>query len=218
MTGGERRRAVERFPSGKLLLATHNPGKLAEIATLLAEVPLTLIGPKEVRDHVRATLEPPEENGATYAANALLKAHAAHRASGLAALADDSGLEVDALGGAPGVKSARFAGPDATDEENNALLLARLGGRPPAERTARFVCAAALVAPDGVSVVTTGEVRGLILDAPRGGGGFGYDPLFFYAPFNSTFGEAAAADKNAVSHRAAAFRAMAAEIQRLLAG
>jgi XTP/dITP diphosphohydrolase len=217
VTGGDRRRAA-LFPSGKLLLATHNRGKQVEIATLLAEVPLTLIGPGDIHDHGGATLEPPTENGATYAANALLKAHAAHRASGLAALADDSGLEVDVLGGAPGVMSARFAGPGATDEENNALLLARLGGRPRTERTARFVCAAALVAPGGVSVVTTGEVRGLILDAPRGAGGFGYDPLFFYAPFGSTFGEAGAADKNAVSHRAAAFRAMAAEIQRLLAG
>jgi XTP/dITP diphosphohydrolase len=217
VTGGERWRAAV-FPGGKLLLATYNRGKQAEIAALLAELPLTLIGPDALRDRGGANLEPPVESASTYAQNALLKAHAAHRATGLATLADDSGLEVDALDGAPGVISARFSGPDATDAENNALLLARLGRRPLAERTARFVCVAALVAPHGVSVVTTGEVRGFILDEPRGRGGFGYDPLFYYAPFDSTFGEAPAAKKNAVSHRAAAFRAMAVEIQRLLAG
>jgi XTP/dITP diphosphohydrolase len=213
---GSRQPGGALFPSGRLLLATHNAGKQAEIAVLLAELPLTLIGPAAWREQGGADLAAPVEDGPTYAANALLKAHAAHRASGLAALADDSGLEVDALGGAPGVRSARFAGPRATDEENNALLLARLAGRRPAERTARFVCAAALVAPGGVSVVTAGEVRGHILEAPRGSGGFGYDPLFFFAPFGSTFGEASGADKNAVSHRAGAFRAMAAEIRRLL--
>ena len=128
--------------------------------------------------------------------------------------ADDSGLEVDALGGAPGVHSARYAGPEATDADNNALLLQRLTGV--ADRTARFVCVIALV-KDGKLVRTfRGAVEGRILDAPRGSGGFGYDPLFYYEPFGCTFGEASIGDKMLVSHRAQALEAMFTFLRGLL--
>ncbi len=195
----------------KLLVATNNRGKREEIRALLADLPIAIVGGDQ------AALPAVPETGETYAENALLKARAAVAATGLAALADDSGLEVDALGGAPGVRSARFAGPEADDEANNRLLLARLAGVPPPARTARFVCTMALVLPDGRAVVTRGSVEGVILAAPRGGGGFGYDPLFYYAPFAATFGEAEPAAKNEVSHRARALRAMVERVRALVA-
>jgi len=194
----------------KLLVATNNRGKREEIQALLADLPIEIVG----GDHV--AWPPAVETGETYAENALLKARAAVSATGLAALADDSGLEVDVLGGEPGVRSARFAGPAADDAANNELLLARLAGVPAAARTARFVCTMALVLPDGRAIVTRGSVEGVILAAARGSGGFGYDPLFYYAPFAATFGEAAAAAKNEVSHRSRALRAMAERVRALL--
>ncbi len=203
------------LPSEKLLIATNNSGKLREIRRLLGDVPLTIIGPDALAAGGRS-LPAVTEAGETYAENALLKARSAARATGLAALADDSGLEVDALDGAPGVHSARFAGPAASDADNNRLLLARLYGVPPARRAARFVCTAALVLPDGREIVTTGSVEGRIVDAPRGEGGFGYDPLFFYEPFGCTFGEVSAEAKNGVSHRARAVAAMAERISALI--
>jgi XTP/dITP diphosphohydrolase len=206
-------RARELFPEIKLLIATQNPGKLREITALLADLPLAVLSPSALD----RPLPPVSEDGLTYEANARVKADSACRATGLAVLADDSGLEVTGLGGAPGVHSARFAGPTATDAENNALLLARLAGAPEAARRARFVCTAVLLLPSGLVRVTTGAVEGRIADAERGEQGFGYDPLFFYPPFGCTFGEAGAADKESVSHRGAAFRAMAAEIRSLLA-
>jgi XTP/dITP diphosphohydrolase len=196
----------------KLLVATNNRGKREEIRALLAGLPLVIVGGDQV------ALPAVEETGETYAENALAKARAAAGASGMAALADDSGLEVDALGGAPGVRSARFAGPVADDAANNRLLLARLEGVPAAARTAHFVCVVALVLTDGREIVTRGSVEGVILDAPRGRGGFGYDPLFYYVPFGSTFGEAEGAAKNEVSHRAQALRVMAERLRALLAG
>lgn len=213
---------------GKLLIATRNRGKLVEIREFLADLPLAVIGFEEAERELAGAagrtgttggspiFPEVEEVGATYAENALIKARAAVRISGLAVIADDSGLEVDALGGAPGVHSARFAGPEANDKDNNRLLLARLAGIPEAERGARFVCTAALVLPDGREVVTEGVVEGRITDAPRGPRGFGYDPLFFYEPFGITFGQAEADAKNRVSHRARAFRAMAREVRALL--
>jgi len=201
------------FPGGQLLIATQNPGKLREITALLVDLPIAVRSPSAL---ARPLPHVPED-GLTYEANALAKAESAVRATGLAVLADDSGLEVDGLGGQPGVHSARFAGPDATDAENNAELLARLQGKPAAARRARFVCTAVLLLPSGLVRVTTGAVEGRIVDAARGGHGFGYDPLFFYAPFGRTFGETSDSDKEAVSHRGAAFRAMAAEIRSLLA-
>ena len=201
------------FPAGKLLIATQNPGKLREITALLADLPLTVVGPSALD----RALPHVSEDGLTYEANARAKAESACRATGLAVLADDSGLEVYGLAGAPGVYSARFAGSEATDAENNAELLARLAAAPAAVRQARFVCTAVLWSPSGLVRVTTGEVRGRIADAGRGGHGFGYDPLFFYPPLQRTFGEVSDADKEAVSHRGAAFRAMASEIRSLLA-
>ena len=155
-------------------------------------------------------LPPAVEDGATFDENAVKKAmHYAPYAPGFL-FADDSGLEVDALGGAPGVYSARFAGPAATDEANNRLLLEKLSGV--ANRTARFVCAIALVNAGHTRGIYRGAVEGRILDSPRGSGGFGYDPLFFYEPFGCTFGEATDEQKFSASHRGQALRAMLAAL------
>ncbi len=148
----------------------------------------------------------PEENGASFEENARIKAlHYARFADGWV-FADDSGLEVDALGGAPGVHSARFAGPRATDEANNRLLLERLAGV--RDRSARFVCVIALARGREVVKTFRGVVNGRILDGPRGSHGFGYDPLFFYEPFGCTFGEAPEEEKMTVSHRGQALAEM----------
>jgi XTP/dITP diphosphohydrolase len=149
----------------------------------------------------------PEETGTTYHENALIKARAALRATGAAALGDDSGLEVDALGGAPGLHSARWGGPELDDDGRNALLLERLRGVPTERRTARYRCVIALVEPGGRERVVEGTVEGRITEALHGTGGFGYDPLFFYPPLGRTFGEIPAAAKHEVSHRGVAARA-----------
>jgi XTP/dITP diphosphohydrolase len=177
--------------------ATSNPGKLREFQLAAPDFDLRQL-PRPVK--------PPEETGSTFEDNAAIKAlYYGGFADGYL-FADDSGLEVDALGGAPGVHSARYAGPEATDADNNALLLRRLEGV--ADRLARFVCVIALV-KDGKLVRTfRGAVEGRILDVPRGSGGFGYDPLFYYEPFGCTFGEAPIAGKMRVSHRAQALEAM----------
>ena len=147
-----------------------------------------------------ARIPPPEETGVTFEANALLKArYYARFAHGTPLFAEDSGLEAEALDGAPGVYSARFAGPDATDSANNDLLLARLATA--ANRTARYVAVIALVLPGREPITFRGAVEGQILTAPRGTGGFGYDPLFFYPPFDATFAEVSAERKLTVSHR-----------------
>ena len=177
--------------------ATSNPGKLREFQLAAPDFELRQL-PRPV--------PPPDEHGQTFEENAISKAEYYGGFMGGYLFADDSGLEVDALGGAPGVHSARYAGPEATDSDNNALLLERI--REHADRTARFVCVIALV-KDGKLVRTfRGAVEGRILDTPRGSGGFGYDPLFFYEPFGCTFGEAPIADKMRVSHRAQALDAM----------
>jgi XTP/dITP diphosphohydrolase len=153
-----------------------------------------------------ADMPPCEETGATFEANAILKAeYYGQRAPGLL-FADDSGLEVDALGGAPGVYSARFAGPGATDEANNQLLLERMRGV--RDRSARFVCVIALVNGGRLMETFRGAVEGQILEEPRGPHGFGYDPLFYYPPFGCSFGEAAPERKLTVSHRGGALRAL----------
>jgi len=177
--------------------ATSNRGKLREFQLAAPDFDLRQL-PQPVL--------PPEEVGATFEENAIGKAEYYGGFTDGYLFADDSGLEVDALGGAPGVHSARYAGPDATDAANNALLLENI--REHADRSARFVCVIALV-KDGKLVRTfRGAVEGRILDSPRGSGGFGYDPLFYYEPFGSTFGEAPIADKMRVSHRAQALEAM----------
>jgi XTP/dITP diphosphohydrolase len=185
----------------RLYCATGNPGKLREfrLAAGLAPVEIELVpGFRQ--------LPPCVEDGATFEENAILKArHYGAYVNGLL-FADDSGLEVDALGGAPGVYSARFSGPHATDESNNRLLLEKLRGIP--DRTARFVCAVALVEGQQVRGVYRGTVEGRIIDDARGPNGFGYDPLFYYPPFGSTFGEAEDDRKFEVSHRGQALRKM----------
>ncbi|MCS6710964.1 RdgB/HAM1 family non-canonical purine NTP pyrophosphatase [Brachybacterium sp. EF45031] len=202
--------------SARALLATHNRGKLEELRRILAEaVPgfteesLVSAGGLELPDVV--------ENGVTFAENALLKARAACAATGLVAIADDSGLAVDVLGGAPGVFSARWSGRHGDDAANNALLLAQLGDVPDEHRGAEFVCAAVMVTPQGREVVETGRMRGRLLRGPRGGGGFGYDPLFIPDGEDRTSAELSPAEKDAISHRGRAFRALLPALRDALA-
>jgi len=201
----------------KLYCATGNPGKLREFRMAAAQEGIApgSLAPLEI-ELLPAFQELPPciEDGATFEENAVRKAlHYGGFAPGLL-FADDSGLEADALGGAPGVYSARFAGPGATDAENNRLLLERMRGV--GRRAARFVCAIALVENRRVLGVCRGSVEGVILDSPRGAGGFGYDPLFYYAPFCRTFGEISAEEKIGVSHRGQALRAMLEALPGLL--
>lgn len=187
----------------RLLFATRNRGKLAELRALVAPHGIEV----DSLDDVDAPGEV-EEDGETFTANAEKKARAALAATGLPALADDSGLEVDALDGAPGVRSARYAGPGQDDAANNAKLLAALASVPDARRTARFRCALAFVDAAGTLTVAEGTLEGRIGQAPRGAGGFGYDPLFLL-PDGRTLAELSAAEKNAISHRGQALRKMA---------
>lgn len=192
----------------RLYCATGNAGKLREfrMAALHAPVEIELLPAyKQLPECV--------EDGATFEENAVKKAlHYGAHADG-ALFADDSGLEVDALGGAPGVYSARFSGPGANDESNNRLLLEKLRGV--SNRAARFVCAIALVENGRVAGVYRGEVTGTILEAARGSGGFGYDPLFYCPEFGCTFGEATAEQKFALSHRGRALRQMLSQLPEL---
>lgn len=192
----------------RVVLATGNAGKLREIAALLA--PLAV----EVIPQSALGIASVEETADSFEANALLKARHAARAARLPALADDSGLEVDALDGRPGVWSARYAGADASDADNNALLLRELAGVPEARRTARYRCVIAYVrdAADTAPCIARGSWEGTIAAVPRGHGGFGYDPLFVPAGAQLTAAELPAAAKNAVSHRGRAL----AELLRLL--
>jgi XTP/dITP diphosphohydrolase len=181
----------------RLLVATTNAGKLAELTPLLAELGYEVCGLDAFPD-----LPAPDEVGETFAANAELKALAYSAATGLPSLADDSGLAVAALGGQPGVHSARFAGPTASDEENNALVLQRLTGLP--DRRARFVCALCLAHGEQVLLSVEGRCEGVLLEAPRGDGGFGYDPLFVpdaAAAQGLSFAEMTSTQKSAISHR-----------------
>jgi XTP/dITP diphosphohydrolase len=190
------------------LLATGNPGKARELAELLAGVPYTLVTLADV-----GLPDDVEEVGVTLEENALIKARSYARRSGLTTLADDSGLEVDALGGAPGVHSKRFAGEDATDEERVAYLLQRLEGTPLEERTAAFRCVLAVAAPDGRALTREGVCRGIITDTPQGSDGFGYDPVFWVPEVGRTMAELTPSEKNRISHRARAARE-AAELLR----
>ncbi len=191
----------------KVVVATRNAGKLREVAAILAGLPIELVALPD------AVALPPE--GDAYEPNAVAKAVAAARATGCAALGDDSGLEVDALGGAPGPHSARWGGDALDDAGRNAKLLAALAGVPDAARSARYVCVAALATPDGESATARGICEGAILRAPRGAGGFGYDPIFGIDGRSAA--ELAPAEKHAVSHRGRAFRALADRL-RALAG
>jgi XTP/dITP diphosphohydrolase len=188
--------------SRRVVLATLNLGKVREFGRLLGDLPIELVS---LGDIPGASLPP--ETGATYTENALIKARAAHRLTGHTALGDDSGLEVDALGGAPGLHSARFGGPGLDDAGRVALLLERLRAVAAGTRTARFRCVIALVDETGRERIVQGVAEGEIALAPRGAGGFGYDPVFFYPPLGRTFGELSDADKERVSHRGLAARA-----------
>ncbi len=187
----------------KLLLASRNPKKTAELKAMLAG----LEGFQLVSLADFPAVPPVVEDGSTFRDNALKKARVCARSSGLLTLADDSGLKVDALGGAPGVHSARFAGPGQDDRANCRQLLEALKDVPPARRTARFVCVVALADARGFEAVREGRVEGLIGLEEKGPGGFGYDPLFIYPPAGKTFAEIPPQDKNRVSHR---FKAMEA--------
>jgi len=186
-----------------LLIATRNPGKVREIAEVLAGVPVRLLS---LADFPNAPDVP--EAGATFEENARAKALAIARWSGQLTLADDSGLEIDALGGEPGVLSSRYAGPGASDPDRIAKVLRLMERVPDAERTARFRCAAALAAPDGRLEVVEGVVEGRIAREPRGAGGFGYDPIFVPEGEARTMAELAPGEKNRLSHRGRAFRAL----------
>jgi XTP/dITP diphosphohydrolase len=200
--------------------ATGNEHKLREIEAILAGLDVELVSMRAF------DLVEPVEDGETFEANALLKARDCAEATGLPAVADDSGLEVDALDGAPGVRSARYASDDGQvartrgtqDEMNNEKLVAALAGVPPEERTARFVCAAAVVLPDGREQVVRGTMEGHLAAVARGTNGFGYDPLFVSdaAGDGRTNAELTAAEKDAISHRGAAFRALRPHVERLL--
>ncbi len=196
----------------RLLVATSNPGKQREYRALLRDVPAEIVFPDELGITLKV-----EEDGATFRENAAKKAVALANASGLPALADDSGLEVDTLGGEPGVRSSRWAGEDADDPRRRAFLLDRLRGIP-APRTARFVCVIAIASPGGEVQYAEGECRGEITLAERGANGFGYDPLFQPEGRSVTMAELTAEEKNALSHRARAARAAIPIIKRLLDG
>jgi XTP/dITP diphosphohydrolase len=195
----------------RLVLASANPDKAAEISAILsAAVPALVLAPRP------ADLADVDETGTTLLENARLKAAAIAAATGEVAVADDTGLAVDALDGAPGVYSARFAGEDATYADNVARLLKELDGVAPDRRTARFETVALVCWPDGREVAATGEVEGVITTAPRGESGFGYDPIF--EPLEGdgrTFAELLPMQKHALSHRGRAFRALAAELAKL---
>jgi XTP/dITP diphosphohydrolase len=195
-----------------IILGSSNEGKLRELRALLEGLPVEVRG---LGDYPQAG--PPEETGETFAENARLKATVLAGQLGAWVLADDSGLCVEALGGAPGVRSARYAGEDATDEERVAKLLDALAGVDCPQRGAAFVCAAALASPEGVLIETEGRCEGRIARHPRGENGFGYDPVFFYPDFGATFAEVSAEAKNAVSHRGRALRALAERLPELLA-
>ena len=182
----------------KLLIATRNAHKLAEIREMLPGV--DLVGTAQW-----PAVPDPEETGCTFEENAVIKAEAWAAATGLPALADDSGLEVEALGGAPGIHSARYAGHHGDSAANNARLLRELAGRPPQERGARFVCALAYARPGLPTLTLRGICDGRILPAAQGANGFGYDPLFMPVGYTQTFGELPAEVKARISHRARAF-------------
>jgi XTP/dITP diphosphohydrolase len=185
-----------------LVVATANPGKLREFRSLLEGLPFELTGLAELQ------LPSPEETGESFVENALLKARHAAALSGSAAVADDSGLEVEALGGAPGICSARYAGAGADDQANNAKLMVALRGVPRDERRARYRCALVFVEheQDSAPLIAEADWQGLMLDAPRGTGGFGYDPYFWLPDLAKSAAELAPDEKNRLSHRGQAMR------------
>jgi XTP/dITP diphosphohydrolase len=183
----------------KLLLATNNKGKVREYKTLLQGIPYAIVTPADI-----GITTDVDEAGVSFEENARLKAVTMAFQSGLPALADDSGLEVDALAGAPGVHSHRFAGEGASDADRVNLLLSKLKVIPEKERTAQFRCTIAVAEPDGTTEIFTGICRGVIINEPRGNNGFGYDPIFFIPELGKTMAELTLEEKNRISHRARA--------------
>ena len=196
-----------RFP-GQVVAATRNPGKLQEILAICADWPVTWLTFEQI------PWPEVDESGTAYLDNALLKARAVAEATGHAALADDSGLEVDALGGAPGPRSARYAGADATDQDNLRALLRAVAGVPRAGRTARYRAVALIAWPDGRHLSAEGDCEGLLRTRPSGSEGFGYDPIFEPMGWDRTMAELEPDEKNRISHRGRALRAL----REILAG
>ncbi|MEN6412769.1 MAG: XTP/dITP diphosphatase [Veillonellales bacterium] len=191
----------------EVVVASKNAGKVAEFTAAFAAVPIRILSLADFGDIPEA-----EENGDTFEANALAKArHYAHY-TGKACLADDSGLEVDALDGAPGVYSARYAGEHGSDEANNRKLLAEMEKFAPGKRSGRFCCVLAFVAEDGTTLTAAGTCEGIILQAPSGHDGFGYDPLFYVPAKGRTFAELSLTEKNGISHRGKAIRSMVEQL------
>ena len=196
----------------KFVLASNNSGKLREMRDILSELGIDIISQKDAGLDID-----PEETGATFAENAMIKAKAACEASGLPAIADDSGLMTEALNGAPGVYSARYGGINGEklpDEERNALLIKNLSAYD--NKNAKFVSSIACVFPDGRTVTAEGECHGVIIDAPRGENGFGYDPIFYIPGLHKTMAELTAAEKNGISHRGNALRKFADKLEKIL--
>lgn len=191
----------------ELLMASNNPNKIRELKEILGDR-FETFSLKE-----KGIVSDPEETGKTFEENSEIKARFALEKSGLATLADDSGLAVDALGGAPGVFSARYSGEGATTEKNNALLLKNMENM--TDRRAKFVCVITLLFPDGRKIQAKGECHGEILTSPRGTNGFGYDPLFYVPEYKKTFAELTAEEKNAISHRAVALRAFEERLKNI---
>lgn len=193
----------------KFVLASHNKKKLAELQSILADLGVEIV----LQSDIGLDLEP-EENGTTFAENSLIKAKAVMEASGLPAIADDSGLCVDALNGAPGVYSARYGGPGLTDAEKNTLLLRAMNGQSP--RTCHFTCAITCCFPGGDVLTAEGRCEGTLAFASMGTDGFGYDPIFFIPALKKTFAQLSAEEKNALSHRGNALREFAAKLEAYL--
>ena len=193
----------------RFVLATHNPGKLREMGEILKDFGIEVVSPRDLGITVDV-----EETGATFAENAMLKARAICKAAGLPAIADDSGLCVDALGGAPGVYSARYGGEGLDDRGRYMLLLSSLRGAP--TRAAHFACAVACAFPSGDTLTAEGRCDGSIAYAPLGDGGFGYDPVFLLPGTGKTFGQLTQEEKSAVSHRGRALKDFAGKLEAYL--
>ena len=193
----------------KYVLATHNPGKLKEMGAILARFGVEVVSPKDLGLTVDV-----EETGTTFAENAMLKAKAICAAAKLPAIADDSGLCVDALHGGPGVYSARYGGEGLDDKGRYMLLLNNMRGQ--TTRAAHFTCSIACAFPNGDTLTAEGQVQGTIAFAPMGEGGFGYDPVFFYPPLAKTFGQLTAEEKSTISHRGKALKSFAEKLETYL--
>lgn len=185
----------------RLVLATNNPHKVREIKALLSDLGVEILTPNDFPNFPEL-----KEEGSTLKDNAISKAKPTCEFTGLPSLADDTGLEVEALAGAPGVRSARFAGDDVNYDENNRKLLSLLDGLPKEKRGAAFRCVVAIASPEVEVTTVEGRAEGFITQAPRGKGGFGYDPIFYFPPLGKTFAELSPAEKNRVSHRAEALK------------